>query len=257
MASGILEEMTIDEVRELAPNVAVIPIGSTEPHGPALPYGTDSFRAEGVAHRAVPRANAQGARVICLPVQRISLNNNFRKFPFACRMAVPTFMQMLEDWVDFLAADGIERIVILNAHGGNPEVIQATLRHLARRDGPFVCLLSAGGCCAPEARRVIEHPSNHAGEGEASEVMYLRGELVKPDKLANVPPIAPEFTPVTEVNAWYVRPWHRLMPESCSGEARYSSAEKGRTIVESSADGLAAFLVKLSAATNSDEFPYA
>ena len=48
--SGILEEMTIDDVRSLAPNVAVIPIGSTEPHGPALPYGTDNFQVEYVAH---------------------------------------------------------------------------------------------------------------------------------------------------------------------------------------------------------------
>ena len=39
--SGILEEMTIDDVRALKPNVALIPIGSTEPHGPALPFGTD------------------------------------------------------------------------------------------------------------------------------------------------------------------------------------------------------------------------
>lgn len=254
--SGILEEMTIDEVRALRPNVAVIPIGSTEPHGPALPYGTDSFRAEGVVTRAVPLANQRGGRVICLPTQRISLNNNFRKLPFACRLAVPTFMKLIEDLVEFLAADGIERIVIVNSHGGNPEVIQATLRHLARRDGPFVCLLHGGQCAGQEARAVIAKPSAHAGEGEASEVLYLRPELVAADKLGDHPQVPPDFTPLTEAGAYYVRPWHRFMPSSCGGDARGASAEKGKTLIESSAEGLAAFLVALSQADGMDEFPY-
>lgn len=254
--SGILEELTIAEVRALAPNVAVIPIGSTEPHGPGLPYGTDSFRAEGVVYRAVPRANDRGGRVLALPTQRISLNNNFRRFPFACRMSVPTFMALLEDLVDFLAADGIERVVIVNAHGGNPEVIEATLRHLARRDGPFVCLLGAGQCSAKTTAGVVQHPSIHAGESETAQVMYLRPELVDESQLSDPAPQPPDFAPLTDTGAYYVRPWHRLMPESRAGEARTATAESGATLIETEADALADFLVALSQADGYGEFPY-
>ncbi|NUQ00393.1 MAG: creatininase family protein [Armatimonadetes bacterium] len=228
----------------------------TAPHGPALPYGTDSFRAEGIVYRAVRQANELGGQVLALPVQRISLNNNFRALPFACRLSVPTFMAMLEELIDFLAADGIARVVIVNAHGGNPETIQATLRHLARRDGPFVCLLSASQCCSAEARAAIVHPSDHAGEGESSEVLYLRPELVRTERLGNSPMVAPAFTPLREVNAWFVRPWHRYMPDSCGGEARQASAAKGEAVVESSAAGLARFLHALSVAPDSEGFPY-
>lgn len=254
--SGILEQMTIADVESLAPNVAVIPIGSTEPHGPALPYGTDSYRVEGVCYRAVPRANARGARVVCLPPQRVSLNNNFRRFPFACRVSVPTFMALLEDLVSFLEAEGVMRIVIVNAHGGNPEVIQATLRHLARRDGAFVCLVHCGQAMRPEGHGVIERPSAHAGEGEASEVMYLRPDLVRAERLGEHPVIEPDVAALGEVGAYYVRPWHRFMPDSCGGDARLASAEKGERVIEAAADGLADFLVALSAAPDLAEFPY-
>lgn len=254
--SGILEELTVSEVRTLAPNVAVIPIGSTEPHGPGLPYGTDSFRAEGLVYRAVPRANERGGRVLALPTQRISLNNNFREFPFACRMSVPTFMALLEDLVDFLAADGIDRIVIVNAHGGNPEVIQATLRHLARRDGPFVCLLHAGQCGASASAGVIEHPSSHAGESETAQILYLRPELVNTAALSDPQEMRPDFRPLEEVGAYFVRPWHRLMPQCRAGEARTATAAKGETLIETDADALADFLAALSNSEGYDEFPY-
>ena len=50
--TGILEEMTLDQVRLLRAEVVVLPIGSTEPHGPHLPYGTDTFQADAVSRRA-------------------------------------------------------------------------------------------------------------------------------------------------------------------------------------------------------------
>ncbi|MBI2300750.1 MAG: creatininase family protein [Armatimonadetes bacterium] len=253
---GILEEMTITEVQALRPHVAVIPVGSTEPHGPALPYGTDSYRVEGICYPAVCRAVAEGARVICLPPLRISLNNNFRAFPFACRMSVPSFMSVLGDLVEFLEADGVRRIVIVNGHGGNPEAIQATLRHLARRDGAFLCLLSAEQCAAAEARSVIEHGSPHAGEMESSEMLHLRGELVHAERLGDAPVVPPEFDALAEVGAWYVRPWHLFMPESRGGEARGSTAEKGRVLVEAAVAGLAEFLVKLSGAAERAGWPW-
>ena len=139
--SGILEEMTIDDVRELAPNLCVIPVGSTEPHGPALPYGTDTFRVEHLCYAATRRANQSGGQVLCLPAFRISLNNNFRAFPFACRLSVRTFMSVLTDTVGMSEAEGVRRIVSVNGHGGNPDVIRAVQRDLAARDGAFVCMI--------------------------------------------------------------------------------------------------------------------
>ena len=68
--TGILEEMTIEQVRELRAQVVVLPIGSTEPHGPHLPYGTDTFQADAVSRRAVTQANRAGGRVLMYPALR-------------------------------------------------------------------------------------------------------------------------------------------------------------------------------------------
>ncbi len=60
MSSGILMEMTLEQVRDFRPEVVVLGVGSVEPHGPALPYGTDYFQCDGVVRRGVERANQQG-----------------------------------------------------------------------------------------------------------------------------------------------------------------------------------------------------
>ena len=64
MIPGILEEMTLDDVRAFGPEVVVLGVGSTEPHGPVLPYGTDAFACDALCRRAVRLANEKGARVL-------------------------------------------------------------------------------------------------------------------------------------------------------------------------------------------------
>ncbi len=254
--TGILEEMTIDQVRGLKPDVAVIPIGSTEPHGPALPYGTDSYRAEAIAYGATREANRQGGRVVCLPTVRISLNNNFRAFPFACRMQVSTFMALLKDLVKMCEADAIEKVVFVNAHGGNPDVIRATMRDLAAADGAFVCLIQASSCASLEARQVCEKPSDHAGEDETSQMLNLRPDLVHSAKIGDNPRRRPALEVLTEFQVDFVRPWHLYMPASAGGDASRASREKGKIVIDSSIDGTGRFLAELSRADRVRNFPY-
>ena len=254
--SGILEDMTIDDVCDLQANVCVIPIGSTEPHGPALPYGTDSYRAEVACYGGTRRANELGGRVICLPTQRISLNNNFRAFPFACRMAVRTFMSLIGDLVEMCESEGVRRVVIVNAHGGNPDAIRASMRDLSSRDGAFVCLIHATTCASPEAQQVWENRSDHAGEEETSQILYLRPELVREDKITDNPRVNPVVDVLKEFKTEFVRPWHLYLPTSAGGDARKSSAEKGQIVYESAIDGMGRFLAGLSKAPDSETFPY-
>jgi creatinine amidohydrolase len=256
LCSGILEELTIDDVRALDPNVCVIPVGSTEPHGPALPYGTDNYRVESTCHAGTRRANELGGRVLCLPTVNVALNNNFRAFPFACRLNVSTFMAMLTDLVSMCEAEGVGRIVFVNGHGGNPDVIRAVQRDLAARDGAFVCLIHASQCASPEALSVWENRSDHAGEEETSQIMHLRPDLVRTDKITNNPQVQPSVEAVTKYKVDFVRPWHLYVPASAGGDARKASAEKGRTVIESSSEGMGHFLSELSRAPDSETFPY-
>jgi creatinine amidohydrolase len=187
---------------------------------------------------------------------RISLNNNLRAFPFACRVSVSTFMAALSDTVAMCEAEGVRRIVIVNGHGGNTDVIRAVQRDLAARDGAFVCMLQAESCASDEAQAVWEHRSDHAGEEETSEILALHPELVRREKIGRFPQRFPRIDALRRVGAEFVRPWHRYVPASAGGDASKADAEKGRTVLDSSIRGLAEFLIELCAAPESESFPY-
>lgn len=254
--SGILEELTVDDVRDLKPNLAIIPIGSTEAHGPALPYGTDTFQVREMVYGATPLANARGARAVCLPPLPISLNNNARAFPFACRLGVETFMRVLGDIVDQCLADGVRRIIFVNGHGGNPDVIHAVERDLAARDGLFVCSVNAYDMGAPDAVAVWSSPSDHAGEEETSYMLAIRPDLVRSEHLADFPQHQPKLQALSKYPVHFVRPWHRYLPVSAGGDATTASAEKGRAVLDSIITRLADLFTELSQAPDTEAFPY-
>lgn len=258
--SGILKEMTIDDVRAFEPRVVVLGIGSTEPHGPHLPYGTDTWQVDGICTRGVIRANERGARVLLYPTLPISNNVNFKAFPFACRIGVRTLMNVVLDIIEALEEDGIRKIVLVNGHGGNPDTLRAAMREQVSRhrpgEGAFVCMTSGSTLPPAEAASVIEHPSDHAGEAETSQMLYLRPELVRQDKFDAFPVEKATISGLNGGKFQYVRPWHGYLPVSAGGETRTSSAEKGRTLIEGAADELAALLVELDAAPMHALFPY-
>lgn len=261
LPSGILNEMTIEEVRQFNAEVVVLGIGSTEPHGPHLPYCTDTAIVDGVGRAGVTAANQRGARALLYPTLPISNNVNFQAFPFACRVRVRTLMNMILDIIEALEADGIRKIVLLNGHGGNPDTLQAALREQVGRnrpgEGAFVCLTHTGGLAGETPRKLIEHGSAHAGEYETSMMMHLRPELVRTNKLDAFPIHQPAVEQLKTAGAYFVRPWHALMPASAGGETRTSSAEKGEQITQAAGQGLAALLVELSQTPWHELFPYA
>jgi creatinine amidohydrolase/Fe(II)-dependent formamide hydrolase-like protein len=87
-------------------------------------------------------------------------------------------------------------------------------------------------------------------------MLYLRQDLVRTDRLDVFPfgKLAVEALSGGEVH--FVRPWHRYVPAGAGGDVRQASAEKGRQIIEGSAEQLAELLVQLSQAPWSDTFPY-
>ena len=250
---GLLEEMTIEEVRDFRPEVVVLPLGSTEPHGPHLPYGTDAWQVERLGRIAVRDANARGARALLYPTLPITNNVNFRAFPFACRIGVRTLMNVIIDIVNQCKADGVMKIVLLNGHGGNTATIGATMREIAGMDHmPFVCTVLHA--YPDNFVNPIEHPSHHGGESEVSRMLWIRPHLVRTDKLDNFP-FGKLKVPSLE-RADFVKPWHLYVPAAGGGETRKASAEKGQAVIEATASVLADLLVELTEAEFDERFPF-
>ncbi len=253
--SGILMEMTIEDIREFKPECVAIGVGSVEPHGPALPYGADVYQVDRVVRDAVTDANSRGARALMYPTLPIGNNVNVKAFPFACRIGVQTLMRMLLDIFAALEEDGIRKIVLVNGHGGNTDALHAVLRaHMDATPPPrraFVCLPNP-----PLLAGVIRHPSDHGGEAETSRLLHVCGDLVRQDKIGNAPFGEVEIEELKEPGMLFVRPWHAYVPWSAGGDAREASAEKGRMLVEARSRKIADLLVSLTRAEWHEDFPY-
>jgi creatinine amidohydrolase len=255
MALGILQEMTIDQVRAFRPRVVVVGVGSVEPHGPVLPYGTDYFQCDAVVRRATVQANRLKARVLMYPTLPIGNNANFRDFPFACRIGVQTLTQVVLDILHALEEDGIRKIVLFNGHGGNTDALRAALRAHIGSDKPgrraFACMASYGG----EAR-FVEHPSDHGGESEVSQMMHLRPDLVHREKFGVFPRGRLAVEALADGDVYFVRPWHLYVPASAGGDVRQAGAAKGLGLIDSAARRLAQLLVQLAQSRWTPTFPY-
>lgn len=250
---GLLEEMTIDEVRDFKPEVVVIPLGSTEPHGPHLPYGTDTFQVTRLSRLAVEQANRTGARALLYPTLPITNNANFRAFPFALRIGVRTLMSVLTDIAAQCWEDGVRKVVFVNGHGGNPAALDATLREMAGMERmPFACW--TWGIPPEDYTDPFEYSSDHAGEKETSQMLWIRPELVRTDKLGDNPFGRLRVASLAKTS--FVRPWHLYVPASAGGETRRATAEKGERYITAHAEGLAQMLIELSQAEYNERFPY-
>ena len=153
-------------------------------------------------------------------------------------------------------AENVHRIVFINGHGGNPDAIRATQRDLAAQDNLFTCLIGTGSCASEDAKALWENRSDHAGEEETSQILFLRPELVREDLIANNSPQYPKLKRYGNLTSTLCAPGICICPHPAGGDARKASAQKGETVLNSAVEGTARFLAELSQAEDSETFPY-
>lgn len=123
-----LEELNRNQLRDIAPHaVVVVPVGAIEQHGPHLPVGTDFLIVEYVARAAAERA-AEEIPVLVAPA--LPYGSSHHHLPWGGTMSLSTdvFFKAALDLACSLAASGFGRILLLNGHGGNDELLQLVAR---------------------------------------------------------------------------------------------------------------------------------
>jgi len=113
-----LAKLTWPEARELfgPRTIAILPVGSTEPHGPHLPLDTDVTIARAQADLAARKLEALGVPTLVLPPLPYGLTNWTDGFEGRITLRPGTLWALLEDVVTSLEQDGVRRIVFANAH---------------------------------------------------------------------------------------------------------------------------------------------
>jgi creatinine amidohydrolase len=253
-----LDELTLEEVRQWQPRVAVIPLGATEPHNTHLPYGTDAQEASLIGDRACDAACQRGAKVVLLPTIPYGVQTNMRRFPLAINVNPTTLDRFLTDIIDSLRNSGIERILLLNSHGGND--FKPLLRTLAG-DDIQVFLCDWFRMVADVYASIFQNPEDHAGEMETSIALaYFPHLLAKNgDGTLRADDGVRRPTRFEGVNQGWIqitRRWDLLTTNSGSGNPHLATAEKGERVMEVIVRRLADFLVELDETKLDDRFPF-
>ena len=249
----ILMEANHRQLSKSPPEVAILPWGATESHNWHLPYGTDVYEATMVAERSAEIATDQGAAVIVLPT--IPFGNDEQQLDQECTISFTTgtAMAILSDVVRSLKKQGIERLVLVNAHGGNQ--FQPLVRDLQSQ---FEMLIVVANFyqMAPEAcDSIFDDPGDHAGELESSLMLYLFPDLVDLSQAGSGERVPFAIEGLKQPGVWTPRPWSRSHPDTGSGDPSAATAKKGEQYFQAVTSALAALFVDLAHAKKG-QLPY-
>jgi len=239
--------------------VAVLPLGATEPHNLHLPYGTDCYEGTTVGEKICEEAHRRGAKVVLLPTVPYGTETNMHRFPLALNVDPTTLFRFVTDIVRSCVHSGVRKIVLLNSHGGNE--MKPLLRELADKVEGQLFLCNWYTVIKDEYGKIFEHEDDHAGEMETSFLLAYYPQLVAKTaegKLAaDDGAIAKSrFDAVNRGWVSITRPWHLLTTNSGCGYPHAAAAEKAQKMMKILVERLATFLVELSAAKMDEKFPY-
>jgi creatinine amidohydrolase len=235
--------------------VAVLPWGATEGHNYHLPHGTDVIEAVALGEAAVGAANARGARCVLLPCVPFGIDHTQLTQVATITMRAGTQLAILRDVALSLVRQGIDRLVVLNFHGGNefkPLIRDVMLDH------PIFITQVHGYQLSPAVNELLEESrGDHANEFETSLILHLAPQWVAPLSSAGPGKATASRLPALTgtPGVWSPREWSALTADTGVGDPRSATAEKGRQILQMLTDALTPVLVELSAAEPGD-FPF-
>lgn len=173
----ILAETNWKAVKDEDFKVAVLPWGATEAHNYHLPYATDNIQAEAVAIEAAKLAWHKKAKTIVLPTIPFGVNTGQLDVSLCMNINPSTQYAVLKDLVHVLDGQNINKLVIVNAHGGNN--FKQMIRELTV-DFPKVFVCAVNWWQVKNSNDYFDEPGDHAGELETAMMMHLTPNLVLP-----------------------------------------------------------------------------
>ncbi len=187
-----LSETTWTDAADADTRLALLPVGSTEQHGPHAPLGTDAYTAEAVAEAGADRFEREtGERPVVAPVVPVGVAEEHRAFAGTLWVSPDTFRRYVRETAASLASHGFDRVVLVNGHGGNVDALREVAARLTR-DGdahavPFTWfehVEGAGGGDGDGTDDAAIPPMGHGGGRETALLRTVRPDLVREERVA-------------------------------------------------------------------------
>lgn len=175
--SFIPTQTSVDEAQRKS-EIAVLPVGAFEQHGAHLPLATDTIIAGIIAKEL-----AEAYDLFLLPPISIGCSHEHAAFAGTVSISASTMIAIIDDIRESLVDQGIDKLVIVNAHGGN--YVLSNIVQQANVDGPKVVLYpTSRDWTAARVASGMETSNSedmHAGELETSLLLYAAPEVVAAD----------------------------------------------------------------------------
>jgi creatinine amidohydrolase len=226
----VLAETNWKSVKEQSYTVAILPWGATEAHNYHLPYATDNFQSEFVAIEAAKKAWNNQAKVIVLPTIPFGVNTGQMDIKLCMNMNPSTQYAVLKDIVQVLNGQNIQKLVIVNSHGGNN--FKQMIRELSLEyPNVFVCALNWWQVA--NANNYFDEPGDHAGELETSVMLHIVPNLVLPLEQAGTG-MDKKFRIKGLQEGWVSaqRQWTQVSDDTGVGNPKLATQEKGKAFLE-------------------------
>jgi len=242
----------------LQQTIAVLPVAATEQHGPHLPLAVDSTLVDGVIAAALEEL-APEVPALVLPTQAVGLSPEHAAFAGTLTLKAETVIRLWTEIGECVAASGVKKLLLLNAHGGQVGVMDIVARDLRARLGMLVYsvnwwALPLRGVDGSDVNALFSaHEQRfgiHAGDVETSMMLALAPQQVDMAQAAY-------FSSTSELRAsnypilgngssaklgWAIQDYN---PHGAVGNAAAATVDKGAALVAAAGRALAALLAEL------------
>lgn len=213
--------------------IAILPTAAVEQHGPHLPVGVDTFINEGLCTLLAERC-PDTIDIRLLPVMAVGKSNEHLYAPGTLTLTAETALRAWTEIGLSVARAGVRKMLILNSHGGNTDLISIVARELRVRAGMYCVRMfwSAGGAPGDLYGEQEMAQGIHGGDNETSMMLHFRPDTVDLSKAqdfrwthdpSDIPPVG------AIAHGWIASDVH---PDGVAGEAHLATAEKGRVTAE-------------------------
>ncbi|MFB6113201.1 MAG: creatininase family protein [Halodesulfurarchaeum sp.] len=217
-------------------SLALVPVGSTEQHGPHLPTGTDYFIARAFARDAAERTGQP-----VTPPITIGASSHHRQFTGTTWVEAPEFRQYVESFTRNLAFHGIDRVVFVNAHGGNVSHLREVGRRL-RNDEVIYAIEWMWNESIPDlVDDAFENTGPHGGPKETALIQHLHPDLVHDDRLEEARDGGVPDVSAAETRKFGARTFYDSIDNTENGvlgDQTDATAETGEELFEAASDQL-------------------
>ena len=242
MTSVWIQELTSDDVEEFLKrdSTVIVPIGSTETHGPHLPLGTDSYQAIDFSEEIAKRAGC-----LCAPPIWFGDSSHHLGKAGTISLRQDTVIAVLKDVYRSLIRHGFTKIITFNGHRrANNPVIQIAASQVKDDHPDVLFALYDPILIAAEAHKRLRSAQGegiHGGETEASHMLFRHPELVHTEKFERAHGILIEspYTPADYFASGdkviWIRSWKdqlKMAPRGHHGDPTRASEEKGKELLE-------------------------